>query len=782
MKYLISLIFTTVYAISASLTLNIAKDQNSSFSILHIKDSTPFLCKSHMRDDFKDIVICTFSKRITPDIFKSNSDLDINSIDNKLHIVPNNMMTLYVIQDDIVTANVIKSDKKNSHRHWMIVGYKGNKKLFQESGKEGIDFDISFPKRSYPFVGSLDLNGLPVVQKNDARTLKRIKDAYAEAKYEKVIQIADDLMTSNNNIFSEEAKLYKLRALDAIAWSSGDKPKDINTDDFIDTAHEWIDENPSSKNLPEVLMYLSKIYYKLGRVGKGDEYTDILKEEFYDDKNTKTALLHKADRVYKNRKKRAEALKIYKEVLYNTKDLDIASDAATRLSEKYLENEQFDLAVEFYKKVVDANEPYLQKNIKKSYEFAKRFAAAEKYDLAIQIVGTLLGDHSDKKLADDMRKDIAYWYDLNGNKDAAFGLYKQYLDDYKHGNHVGFIQSRLDKVLLDIKETNSTKKMKNIDTILAKYKDEPIYKTALIEKAKTLIEEGEYKALFEMEETLKANEAEKFLQFAAQKKIIEDLKADNCKEAVYLKVEYNATVEPEMDAKYYRCLMRLAKYSEALSVAQAHKEDKALAQRLAWMYRALKAHSKLDDNKKVILLGEDIEELLKILKTTAYDDIVYEKAEAYYNLQEFDDMMLREVKRAQTLFANDIRNIDLYIKVLRYAKNKKDDLLTASYAQKIIALQKEHKISDYSPNVELDLINALKRLRQYDKALKEDIKLLYVKLSDTQRANVLYIAGELSLKTGKEKEAKEFFIKCGEIVEDSSWQRLCAQSLELLDE
>ena len=109
-------------------------------------------------------------------------------------------------------------------------------------------------------------------------------------------------------------------------------------------------------------------------------------------------------------------------------------------------------------------------------------------------------------------------------------------------------------------------------------------------------------------------------------------------------------------------------------------------------------------------------------------------------------------------------------------------MLIVSYAQKIIALQKMHKISDYSPMVELDYINALKRLKQYSKALKEDIKLIYMKLTDVQRANVLYIAGELSLKTGKTKEAKEFFIKCGDIVEDSSWQRLCAENLKLLED
>ncbi|MCH9812774.1 MAG: hypothetical protein K0U47_02395 [Epsilonproteobacteria bacterium] len=743
------------------------------------------MCEIRMRDDFKDIVTCTFNKRVTPEIIQTNEFFDIHSMNNKLVIVPNYQMTLSTLQKNFVRAKVISSDIVKPRRHWVVVGYKANTKLFKKSNKDGINFDISFPEKALPFVGSLDLNGLPVMIKSDARHITRIKEAFEELKFNKVIQLADNLLSEENNSFIEEAKLYKLRAMDKIAWQNGDdKPSGINTDEYRELAHELIDENPSSGNFPEVLMYLSKMYYKLGRVSKGDEFSNILNEEFYDNPYSKIAFLHKADRIYKNQKRRAEALQLYKDVLYNTKNLDIASKAASRLSEKYLENEEIEKGYEFYKKVVDANEPYLQKNVKEAYNFAKQFAQAKKYDLAIQIVGSLLGlgDKLHKNMSDDLRKDIAYWYDLSGNKDAAYGLYKQYLQDYKLGNHVGFIQSRLDKVVLDIKESNITKKLDNIDTVLSKYQDEPIYKSALIEKVKLLIVEGKYDALFKLEEALIAQDAYKFLQYGASKKILQDLEGDDCKSAIRLYNEYNATVSKAYEAKLYHCLMRVADYAEALKITNLHQEDKVLLDRLKWMYYALKTHSKLDNNKKVVLLGEDIEKLSKVLKTSSYDDIVYEKADAYYNLQAYDEMMLREVKRAETLFQNDIRNIDLFSKVLRYAKNKKNDLLIVNYAQKIIALQMVHKIDDYSPNVELDLINALKRLKQFDKALKEDLKLLYIKLTDSQRANVLYLAGELSLKIDKAEEAKGFFIKCGEIVEDSSWQRLCAQSLQLLED
>lgn len=781
MKNIIYLILFALHGYSASLSLNEAKDHNQSFSILHIKDDIPFLCEVKMRDDFKDIVICTFSQSITPTILKTNRDFSIKSIDNKIHIIPKYQMRLHSLQEDFITNDTINSYTKKEEKHWVVVGYKDNIPLFQNTNKDGINFDIVYQNKLFPFVGSLDLNGLPITQKSDALEMRHVRDAYKKEDYQRVMNLSDSLLEEKISAFFPEAKLYKLRAMDMLAWEMGEE-SDIDNDELLELAQDWIEENPSSNHLPEVLMYIAKTYYKLGHSGKGDEYSNILKDEFYDDNFNKIAQLHKADRVYKNRKKRPEALKIYKEVLYNTNDLMIASKAASRLSERYLQNDQADLAEEFYKKIVDANEPYLKENIKASYEFAQQFAKAEKYKIAIEIAGILLSTDGKSKQQDEIRKDIGYWYELSGNKDAAFGLYKQYLEDYPNGKYVGFVQSRLDKTLLDIAEKNISKKMANIDNILSKYPNDSIYKKALIEKAQILIENKEYDALFKLENELKANNGEKFLQYGAEKKSNEDLINGNCKEVIYLSDEYNVTIKSKLHDKYFQCLMSVAQYKKALKIAQKHLEDKELLKRIEWMYQTLKVYSKLDKNKSVIMLGEDIEKLAKVLKIKRYDDIVYEKAEAYYNLKEYDEMMMREVKKAEILFPNNIQNVDLFAKVLRYAKNKKNDMLTASYAQKIIALQKEHKISDYSPMVELDYVNALKRLKQYAKALKEDIKLLYLKLNDVQRANVLYIAGELSLKTNKEKEAKEFFIKCGEIVEDSSWQRLCAENLKLLEE
>ena len=104
------------------------------------------------------------------------------------------------------------------------------------------------------------------------------------------------------------------------------------------------------------------------------------------------------------------------------------------------------------------------------------------------------------------------------------------------------------------------------------------------------------------------------------------------------------------------------------------------------------------------------------------------------------------------------------------------------YAKKLLDLQKSLKVSTYSPQVDLELIKALMNLGKNKEALKYfAIAYMDKKKSDVQKAELLYLAGEASLKLKKIKEAKEFFSKCGSEVKSKLWVNLCSESLKLID-
>lgn len=778
MRYLIYLIFLTISLASATLTLNEARDQSSNFSILHINDNSPFNCREKLEVDFTNIIICQFSQDITPQILRSNRDLQIESDKNNIKIIPTLKYLLRGIQDDFITSNIVKNSSKAKFKHWIIVAYKKDMDIFKSNNSNGINFDITYSEDMYPSVGTLNIDGLPVLAKNDAVVMDRIKTRFEEQKYDLVISLADKLIVDDDT-FIEEANLYKLRSLDRLAWEKDNKENKKDKDKIMELAKSWIQNNPSSKYIPEILMIMSKTNYKLGYDKIGDEYSDILNEEFYDNKFNQIAQLHKADSINRNSKIRDESIKIYKDVLYNTKELDIASKASMKLSNAYMNKGHVNKANSYIEKVMAANKSYISKDIKQSYEIAKKFADYKRYDIAIKIATELLSS-SNEQYMDGISKDLAYWHDLDGKKNLAYGKYKQYLNDFQDGNSIDFVKSRIDKILVDLEELNSTKKLADLDKIMLKYPNDSIYKKALIQKAKIYILGDRYKELFDMKDDLSLSGGKEVLQIGANKKIALDLDNDNCKSAILLSNDYNITIKQNQEKKFFECLMRFAKYKQALTISKKYTSSKELHKKLFWMYKTLKVYNKLGYDKKVIMLGEDIEKLSKILKLDVYADIAYEKATAYFNLKEYDSLLLKEAQKIQELFEGDVRNIDLFAKVLRDAKNRKNHQIAVIYTKKIINLQNRYKMSDYSPQVELDLITALKYLKQYDEALKEDIKLLYKKLTDKQKANVLYIAGELSLKLNKTKQAKEFFIKCGEIVNDNSWQKLCVQSLKLL--
>ena len=123
--------------------------------------------------------------------------------------------------------------------------------------------------------------------------------------------------------------------------------------------------------------------------------------------------------------------------------------------------------------------------------------------------------------------------------------------------------------------------------------------------------------------------------------------------------------------------------------------------------------------------------------------------------------------------------IDIYSEIVKMANEAKDDLLLIKYAQKIIALQKEFKSSALSPSIELSYIEALKRVGKESDALLVCDALLSQNLSGKDKIRVYYNAGELSLKLKEDTKAKEYFTKCVEVNETSSWKNICEENLKL---
>ncbi len=786
MYKLIYLILFPIYLVSATMHVNIMRDNNETYSIVHIQDTDKIVCKEGMDVNFKNFLECHFKKNL----IRKNEPLEnryfkINISGKDIKIVPKFDYAFYPFKKTFVMDSIVEVDREKAYKHWVVVGFKNSSDLFlKRDSTLGLQFPIKFTHKQVPIIGELDFDLNPINQSKNATAILKIKEAYNNRKYQKVLTECDYLLGEEKNIFLSEVKLYKIRALDKIVNAADSKGEDDGLDpmEVITLTKEWIAENPSSEILPEMYMLLAKTYLKLGRASKAKEYLDILQREYHDSRYNYLAQLVEADKIYKVKSK-DEAIKKYKNILYNTSDFDIASMAALRLSEAYLAKKEPKKAAKYIVKVMKANRKFIKEHPVDSYRLAKVFSENNESNISVGIATLLQNDEQESLVnQDELKKNIAYWYEKSGEIEKAINLYKAYLEEEKYGKYRAFVLERLDKIMLHSNESNVTKKLASLDTIMIKYKNDAIYAKALQAKAQILLEQKAYEKILALGGELKKYGGEGLLKEVAKKQLKIYYHDRVCDKASNLLREYNLTIEPAEEEVAFDCFEKENAYEKALEISRKNLQKEDIEEKLKWTYKSAKIYKKIGRYKALILAADDIEKLEKIAKTNKYDDIIYDKIDAYYRLGGYDTLMLREVQKCEKRFPNNIKNLDVYEKVLLYAKKRNDTALVIHYTKKMIALQEKYNIETYTPKIELDYIEALRERKSYKKALEVDIKLLYKKLNDKQRAHVLYLAGYLSEKLEKKSEAKEFYTKCGEIVEDSAWIELCSDNLALLED
>ena len=136
-------------------------------------------------------------------------------------------------------------------------------------------------------------------------------------------------------------------------------------------------------------------------------------------------------------------------------------------------------------------------------------------------------------------------------------------------------------------------------------------------------------------------------------------------------------------------------------------------------------------------------------------------------------MVTKEIEKE---FPNSYKNVDIYDKIVTYARSRGNDLLLEIYAKKIIDQQRSSNIFVKTPSIELEYIEALQRLNKLQDALDVVVGLKEYYSESTPQIN--YYGGELNFKLGNTQEAKTYFEECAKV--SGAWQSICEQSLNLI--
>ncbi len=788
MKRLLFLIILPLHLISTTLIINTARDDDKTISILHLIDSEKILCEEVLDEKFQDKIICHLSKPVKNSKPIENRFFKLHYYKNNVVITPKFKMNLYAFQGDFIeNSEIVQYSEKVKRPHWVVIGYEKEPISFHKSDEDGLNFAIDFQKKDFPFIEELDLNGNPAKDVSHAEIMNRLKQFYRDKKFDMALNECDRIFKNRHSTFYNEAKLYKMRIFyDQLSSEKG--MEKIDPYELIDMSNEWLSSNPSNIHIPEVLLFLSKSYLSLGQNLKAQKYFDLLSEVYPKNRFTHLAQIIHADKLSRSGQNKM-AIKIYKKVLYTTEDRYVASLASLRLSSTYLTSSDVNEAKKFFDKVMSGNRDYIKNNLKDSFRFAKKFADNNETRLAIDIGNIIKKTPNDGSLnEDEFNKDMAVWQEKVGNKHRALKLYYQYLDKYPSGAYSAFVQTRIDRLLIDSNESNKTKRLAQLDSIMSKYKGESIYKKALLQKAQILLEEKKYQEILNMRDILKKYGGDVLLKEVASIIAKNSLKEGNCAKSMSMLNDYNISMESMNQEQIFDCLMRINDYPKALKLAQKFAKSDNLEDTLRWNYETVKLFSKMGKYEDLIILSKDVEKMANMMKLSSlsddrtYDDVIYDRIFAFFNVDAPFNLILEDVKKIEKKFPKNSKNLDIYSLVLKEAKKRKDDLMVINYAKKMIDLQNLYKLDIFTPMVELDYIEGLKRLGKFRKALKLDLDLLYKKIDDKQKAHVLYLAGELSQRINKIEESKSFFLKCGEIINDSAWRKLCVENLKLLKE
>ena len=782
---LFSSVLITLYSPLSALTinLNIGRELDDTFSVIHIKEDLDFRCLSKKNEfDAVTQIQCTFPREpqekfepFTTDFFKVDSFthkgkyiVRIYAL-KKMELLPLEYRLYEKV--DIHGTNMTKMSK-----HWSVVGYKNVLPLVRPevTPEEGINFPLEMPEVKLPSVGALDISGRPIHldQVEDVKLFMRIKSAYEAGVYDELAENADHVFKRfPDTIFRAELMLYQMRGHHHTNQS----------EELLQVAKEFIRDYSDDVNMAEILAYTANAYSNVGLQVDGQYFFERLFREFPESKFTPLGMVFLADQFITGGKEKP-AQEYLEKALYKTQDVDIASMAAIRLVLINIGADKIQRASELMEKITEGNSKYLMHDIAGNYGLAHSFVERKYHTIA---ANTLKGITEHLPQGDDryetMIKDIGMWLSVTDDKAAAHEALKKYQTMYgEDGDYARDIQGALDGLFYEPEDANKSALIAEYEDLEDKYGNQEIGQKATIQKAKLLYAQAEYQKVLDLDgsEVKEDPDYIEVIYDTAKAFAIDSLEEGACANAISLYVDHNLSLERAFDESIYGCAYQTGSYTLASAVAQKHLKDKD--KQLKWIYSYAKTLDKLGQYDKLTEVVPDIITLSQMEKTSEYDDILSDVFHAHERLGDTTGMIksIKELEKRRGLNSEDI---ELYVSMVKLGLKQRDDILIETYTDKVMKLQEKTQSYSQSPFVEFAALQVMKAQKKEKEQLALLKKLITLDLNATQSARAQYMYGSLLMKVGNNAEAKVAFEASILAEAGSAWADLSKDALELVE-
>ncbi len=776
---LLLLSFASLFALDIS--LQGAKESHEPYSTLHISDKDKFLCQE-FKDDFDNVIkiVCAFSKSPSQKIQKlQNSFFEIESEIKKetffLIIKPYEKMKLLPIVFDLTKEETLFGANVELSNHWMIVGYKEQIPYMEKKSKNTLSINLPFTSHNekLPYVGSLDIKGNPVHIKRvgDVTEYLKIKKLYEEKNYEFALELAEDVLKEyKNSLFRAELLFYKIRIYAQVR----------KNEKLIEVAKEYLRDYSSDENVAEVLSLIAKSYDRIGMNSDADYFYDRLFSEHPDSVYAKWGYIYMAE-ILEEGGGSAKAQNLYEKVLKETDNIDVAIEAAFKLSKLLLANAKIQEAAKHIEKISLAKPDFFMQKKTQSMEIMYEFVDNNDFISAAAIAKALVAkmDYDDDEY-EALVRNTGVWLSQSNKKEEALVALNKYAEIFPDGIYLQDVKVAKDSLFFDVSDQNDsnvTAKLAMYDTLMQEYPKDRIGDKALYEKAKLLIAQKMFKDALALETKLQAldkveyGDVPELIVDAAIGTMQEALGTKECNKVLLLASKYQIDLSAQWDDGIYECAMKGADFELAKKMADRNLKSKELEQRKKWLYRYIKIDFATGNYTNVIEASKELITLIAKEKDSEYKDVYRVVFDTYHRLEN-TQKMIESMAKIVEIYGENYLDSDRYTAMMTAGGNIKDTNLVIAYGEKILRIQKSSGSLAQTPFVEFALYEAYTQKGEHAKAL-DVIKILdTVELNKNQRARQKYLLGSVLAKLWRDTESDKAYQEAINADPASAWAGL----------
>ena len=763
-------------------SINYGKQNGAHFSVLNLQHSEPFECQEIDNTQGEATRIVCVVKKTPMASFAPTSTVFFKFwnrvIDGELYlyIEPNFSAKLFNTYVDLRDEVAIPKERPKKSQKWQIVGYKERIPFLSSSSTaaKGLNFPVSIAHNQETFIHELDVNRAPLEfeEGQDFTYYLGIQDMMKNALYLDAIKAIDETLRAfPESIFVKDLMYYRLKALQEI------DPQE-NADAIIDMGTKWVKRYPTDMHIPEVLYYVGNAYNDI-RFGVESKYFyERLISEYPSSRFAPLAKMQLAKNYY-GLSDSPMAMRLFVQAYQEAKDLDSAGMIALAWSEFYIQSHKKPEAKKLIDTLMLAYPQFLGKNPAKVEGFIRLLAESEMWESAAKMSESLFTQLQDSLILshEEVLDKAALYYQNAQQYEKSHELNALFLQEFGNKPKVQEVKERDDKLLFFVGVGDEDeKKIERYEYLMQKYPNTDIAQKAQELKSQILFAQGRYEELLDTPN-------EELAHKSYQKLILKAQQSNDCpKIAEYFAHYDRGEFDEAQNLRIFDCLYELSLNSQAQAVIEGMAQAQSdMSKRLEILYREARNLDKLGLTKQAVLASRDALTLARGLGQSARYDVGFVLFKNLMALENLDEA--REVYTfLHKHLGDDARMIDVELELLKGAQAQKEETAIELYARDILRLQALHSTSNGTPYVELALAQSYMRLGAWGDANAILGALLQKDITQSTRAQALYLQGSNDKNASDYARARESFESCqklgGEGVE--VWQNLCAEGLGLL--